>query len=87
MQASEIWAGTSNRLVYLTRDSGQTWQNVSPPGLAEPTQILYVEASHHDPATAYVTVGGTRESTPSYVARTHDYGQTWQKIVNGFPAG
>jgi hypothetical protein len=30
-------------------------------------------------------VGATRESTPPYVARTHDYGQTWQKIVNGFP--
>ena len=53
--------------------------------LAEPTQILYVEASHHDPATAYLTVGATRESTAPYVARTDDYGKTWQKIVNGFP--
>ena len=87
VQAGEIWAGTSNRLVYLTRDSGATWENVSPAGLGEPTQILYVEASHHDPATAYLTVGGTRESTPAYVARTHDNGQTWEKIVNGFPAG
>jgi photosystem II stability/assembly factor-like uncharacterized protein len=85
LQAGEIWAGTSNRLVYLTRDSGGTWQNVSPPGLAEPAQILYVEASHHDPATAYVTVGATRESTAPYVARTHHYGKTWQKIVNGLP--
>jgi len=85
VQAGEIWAGTSNRLVHLTRDSIVTWQNVSPAGLAEPTQILYVEASHHDPATAYLTVGATRQSTPPYVARTHDYGRTWQKIVNGFP--
>ncbi len=53
--------------------------------MAEPTQILAVEASHHDAATAYVAVGATRESTPPYVARTHDYGRTWQKIVNGFP--
>ena len=30
-------------------------------------------------------MGATRESTPPNVARTHDYGQTWQKIVNGFP--
>ena len=85
LQAGEIWVGTSNRLVYLTRDSGGSWNNVSPSGLAEPTQILYVEASHNDPGTAYLTVGGTRESTPAYVARTHDYGQSWQKIVNGFP--
>ncbi len=53
--------------------------------MAEPTQILSVEASHHDAATAYLVVGATRESTPPYVARTHDYGHTWQKIVNGFP--
>jgi len=85
VQSGVIWAGTSNRLVQLTRDGGKNWQNVTPPGLTEPTQILYVEASHHDPATAYLTVGATRESTPPYVARTDDYGKTWQKIVNGFP--
>ena len=85
VQSGEIWAGTSNRLLHLTLDSGATWQNISPPGLAEPTQILYVEASHHDPATAYLTVGATRESTPPYVARTHDYGRTWETIVHGLP--
>ena len=85
VQAGVMWAGTSNRIVQLTRDAGATWQNVSPPGLAEPTEILAVEASHHDAATAYLAVGATRESTPPYVARTHDYGRTWQKIVNGFP--
>ena len=87
LQAGQIWAGTGNRLVQLTRDSGATWQNVSPSGLSAPTEIFYVEASHHDPATAYLTVGASRESTAAYVARTHDYGHTWAKIVNGFPAG
>jgi len=85
VHASEIWAGTSNRLVQITRDSGATWQNVTPPGLTEPAEILYVEASHHDAATAYLTVGGTRESSPPAIFRTHDYGKTWQKIVSGFP--
>jgi photosystem II stability/assembly factor-like uncharacterized protein len=85
VQAGVIWAGTRNRLVQLTRDGGKNWQNVSPPGLNEPTEILYVEASHHDLATAYLTVGATRESTPPNVLRTDDYGRTWQKIINGFP--
>jgi len=85
VQSGLIWAGTSNRLVQLTRDDGKNWQNVSPPGLTEPTAIIYVEASHHAPSTAYLAVGATRESTPPYVARTDDYGQTWKKIVNGFP--
>jgi photosystem II stability/assembly factor-like uncharacterized protein len=80
-----IWVGTTNRLVQLTRNGGKSWQNVSPSGLTEPSQILYVEASHHDPATAYLTVGATRESTPPDVLRTDNYGKSWQKIVNGFP--
>ena len=85
VQSGVIWVGTTNRIVQLTRNGGKNWQDVSPPGLAETTEILYVEASHRDAATAYVTVGATRESTAPYVVRTDDYGKTWQKIVNGFP--
>ena len=85
VQAGLIWAGTSNRLVHLTRDGGANWTNVTPPGLTAPTEITYVEASHYDPSTAYLTVSAMRESTAPYVARTRDFGQTWQKIVGGFP--
>jgi photosystem II stability/assembly factor-like uncharacterized protein len=85
--ANVIWAGTSNRRVYVTQDSGTTWTEATPKGLEEPTQVLYIDPSHQDAGTAYLTVGGTRESTPAYVARTHDYGRTWQKIVNGIPEG
>ncbi len=81
-----IWAGTSNRKVQVTRDNGASWQDVSPPGVAEPNQILSVEAGRHDAATAYITAGGRREFTPAYAARTHDFGKTWQPIVNGLPA-
>jgi hypothetical protein len=86
LDEKEIWVGTSNRLVYITRDGGAKWDNVSPGGLLEPLQILYVEASHQDPATAYVTIGATREATPPLILRTRDYGKTWQKIIAGFPA-
>ncbi len=64
MKAGEIWAGTSNRIVQLTRDEGKTWQNVSPPGLADPDEVLYVEPSHLDAATAYLTLGGTTRVDP-----------------------
>jgi photosystem II stability/assembly factor-like uncharacterized protein len=80
-----IWAGTSNGLVHLTSDGGANWANVSPPGLADPLQVLYIEPSHHDPAAAYAVVGATRFSTPPNILRTRDSGKSWQKIVNGFP--
>jgi photosystem II stability/assembly factor-like uncharacterized protein len=85
VRSGVIWVGTSNRLVQLTRDGGKNWQDVSPAGLTEPAQILYVEPSHQDPGSAYLTVGGRRESIPPAVFRTDDYGKSWQKIVNGFP--
>jgi photosystem II stability/assembly factor-like uncharacterized protein len=81
-----MWAGTSNRLVQLTRDGGTHWQKVTPQGVAAPSLILYVEPSHHDAATAYLTIGTSRETVAPQILRTHDYGATWQPIVNGLPA-
>jgi hypothetical protein len=86
VKSGQLWVGTSNRIVQLTRDEGKTWQNVTPPGLAEPQEVLTVEPSRHDAATAYITVGTRLASPPPDVLRTQDYGKTWQKIVNGFPA-
>jgi len=85
VEANVMWAGTSDRIVQLTRDGGNSWQKVAPPGLEDPERILYIEPGHQDAATAYVTIGAMRESTAPYVLRTHDSGRTWQKIVNGFP--
>jgi hypothetical protein len=86
VDARVMWAGTSNRLVKLTRDGGAHWQKVTPPGLAVPSHILYVEPSHYDAGTAYLTIGTTRETVAPQILRTRDYGATWQSIVNGLPA-
>ncbi len=85
LQAGLIWAGTSDRMVQVTRDGGASWKNVAPAGLTEPSRILAIEASHYYPGTAYIVVGGTRETTPPYIAITHDYGVSWQTIVQGLP--
>ncbi|HME07665.1 MAG TPA: hypothetical protein VKG25_11460, partial [Bryobacteraceae bacterium] len=87
LQAGLIWAGTSNRMLQVTKNGGASWNNVPPPGLTEPSRILAIEASHYDPGTAYIVVGGTRETTPPYIARTADYGVSWQTIVQGLPSG
>jgi len=85
VDAKVMWAGTSNRLVQVTRDGGAHWQNVTPKGLAAPSYILYVEPSHHDAASAYLTIGTSRETVAPQILRTHDFGATWQPIVNGLP--
>jgi photosystem II stability/assembly factor-like uncharacterized protein len=86
VDAGVIWAATSNRLVQLTRDGGAHWQKVTPPGLAAPAQLLYVEPSHHLAGTVYLTVGPGREAVPPQILRTRDFGVSWTPIVQGIPA-
>jgi hypothetical protein len=73
-------------LVHVTRDNGKTWDDVSIPGMSDLVRanISAIDASHQDAATAYVAMDhhATGDYAP-YLYRTHDYGKTWTKIVNG----
>ncbi|MGH9446477.1 MAG: WD40/YVTN/BNR-like repeat-containing protein, partial [Terriglobia bacterium] len=83
----EIWAGTDNGLIQLTRDGGKTWQNVTPPGLPAWSKISLIEASHFDAAVAYAAVDRHRiNDFKPYIYRTADYGKTWSSITNGIEA-
>ena len=85
-----IWAGTDNGNVQLTSDGGTSWTRLNDNLPGSPgTKVSRVEASHHDPATAYVSfTGGRRDrrDLKPYVYKTTDYGATWTSIVSGLPA-
>src|SRR5437762_2704236 len=81
-----IWTGSDDGLVYLTRDGGGNWKNVTPQGLAE-CLINAIEVSPHDKATAYIAT--TRYKFNDHAPglyKTTDYGANWTKINNGLPA-
>jgi photosystem II stability/assembly factor-like uncharacterized protein len=79
-----IWAGTDDGLVHVTRDGGRTWSNVTPPGMPEFGRVSQIDASAHNDGSAYVAVKRPlMDDTAPYVWRTHDFGRTWTKIVNG----
>ncbi len=82
--ANTIWAGSDDGLVHVTRDGGAHWTNVTPKDMPKYTRIVMIDASRHDPGTAYVA--GTMyqlDDRRPYLWRTHDYGRTWTKIVSG----
>ena len=87
VQKGVIWTGSDDGVVYLSMDNGKTWNNVTPSNLPEWTMISYVEPSHFDAGTCYLS--GTRyklDDMQPYIYKTTDFGKTWTKITTGLPA-
>jgi len=78
-----IWTGSDDGRVYITRDGGGKWQDVTPRRMPE-AQVNAVEVSPHDPATAYIAVTRYKfnELTPM-IFKSNDYGQSWTSITDG----
>jgi photosystem II stability/assembly factor-like uncharacterized protein len=83
-----IWTGADDGLVYVTRDNGKSWQNVTPKEMPEWIQVNSIEASPNAPGTAYVAATMYKwDDFKPYLYKTSDYGKTWKKIINGIPDG
>ena len=88
LNAGELWAGTDDGGIHLSRNAGRTWQNVSPAGLPEWTNISTIEASSHDPGTVYVAANRHEvDDQRPFLYKTIDYGKTWQPINSGIREG
>lgn len=86
LDANLIWAGTDDGLIHVTRDGGATWSNVTPPALTAWSKVSVMDAGHFDTQTAYVAINRIRlDDMRPHIYRTHDGGQTWDKIVSGLP--
>ncbi|MEO2147901.1 MAG: glycosyl hydrolase, partial [Flavobacteriaceae bacterium] len=79
-----IWVGSDDGLIHITKDGGESWENITPRGMPEWMMINSIDASPFDEGTAYVA--GTRyklgDFTP-YLYRTDNYGKSWKLITDG----
>ena len=83
----EIWVGTDDGLVQLTRDNGKTWRNITPAKLPQWATVQAIEPSHRDSGTAYVAVDARRlDDAHPYLFRTRDFGKTWEQLGQSLPA-
>ncbi|MBC5814927.1 MAG: hypothetical protein GIW97_00155 [Candidatus Eremiobacteraeota bacterium] len=87
VRRGEIWAGTDDGLVQLTRDGGKHWSNVTPADAPKYGRVETIAPSPLDAATAYANfdVHVSSDFKP-YIFVTHDYGKTWTSITSGLPA-
>lgn len=90
LTTGEIWTGTSDGNVQVTRDDGRTWNNVTPAitaaGGRPDAYVSRVRASVHSAGRAYVAKNGYKfDDFRPYLYRTEDYGETWRSIVGNLP--
>jgi photosystem II stability/assembly factor-like uncharacterized protein len=83
-EANTIWTGSDDGLVYITRDGGKTWTNVTPPGMPDLIRVSLIDASPNKAGAAYVAAENyLQDDRAPYIYKTDDFGVTWKKIING----
>ena len=82
-----IYSGSDDGMVYITRNGGTEWTNISPEGI-KGFLVNAIEVSPHDKATAFIAVNKYKlnDFTP-FIYKTTDYGKTWARINTGIPYG
>ncbi len=88
LDAKLVWAGTDDGYVWITRDGGAHWSNITPHELTPWSKVGIIEASHFNRARAYLVIDRHRlDDYAPYIYRTTDGGATWSSIANGIPSG
>ncbi|HDZ59047.1 MAG TPA: glycosyl hydrolase [Ignavibacteriales bacterium] len=81
-----IWTGSDDGLIYITRDGGKNWENVTPLKSIMPEwiQINSIEINPFEPGGLYVAATMYKwDDFKPYLYKTFNYGKTWKKITNG----
>ncbi len=88
LSGDEIWVGTDDGNLQVTRDGGTTWTNVAPnvQGLPARSYVSRIEASHAQPGRVYVAFDRHyQDDYRPYVYASEDWGASWRPISAGLP--
>ena len=80
-----LWSGANDGPVFVTRDGGKHWTNVTPKDLPPGGRVQNIDASAHAAGRAYIAVYRFlfEHDLKPYIYRTDDYGTTWTKLTTG----
>ncbi|HJQ18908.1 MAG TPA: glycosyl hydrolase [Gemmatimonadaceae bacterium] len=79
-----LWAGTDDGRVWLTRNGGTSWTNVTPKDMQKDTRVSSIDASAFDQCVAYVAANRYQlDDDRPYLWKTSNCGASWQRIDAG----
>jgi photosystem II stability/assembly factor-like uncharacterized protein len=86
-EAGVFYTGSDDGYVHITKDNGESWQNITPKNLGE-SLVNAIEVSPHDKATVYIATTKYKfnDHTPA-IYKSTDYGSTWSSMNTGIPYG
>jgi len=82
--AKTIWTGSDDGKVYLTRDGGLKWTDVTPKDMEKYTRLSSIDASKFGECIAYLAANRFQlDDNKPYLWKTTDCGAHWARIDNG----
>lgn len=85
-----LFAGTDDGRVWVTKNDGGTWEELSKhfPGLPPNAYVSEIEPSPHDSMTVFVTFDNHRVGDYApYVYQSADFGKSFRSIAGTLPSG
>ena len=84
LEPGVFWTGSNDGPVWMTRDNGKTWKNVTPHDLPPGGRVHTIEDSPHRKGSAYVSVYRMYlNDFKPYLYMTNDYGAHWTLLTDG----
>ncbi|NNE68850.1 MAG: hypothetical protein HKN29_00650 [Rhodothermales bacterium] len=84
LEPGVIWTGANDGPVHVTLDDGETWVDVTPPGLPPEGRIQSIDVSPHTPGKAYVAAYRyLLNDFQPYIFKTENHGDTWTLLTDG----
>jgi photosystem II stability/assembly factor-like uncharacterized protein len=85
LEKGVIWAGSDDGNLQITRDGGDTWNNVikNVKGVPAGSWITQIKASRYNEGEAVAVINNYRRfDFKPYVMRTKNYGKSWEPLVS-----
>ncbi|GAB4197446.1 MAG: hypothetical protein Tsb002_31570 [Wenzhouxiangellaceae bacterium] len=85
--AGMLWAGSDDGRIHLSRDDGDSWNEISrPSGIAEFSPVSHIEPSRTAEETVYIAFDRHMfDDLRPHIFRSENAGRRWTRITDGLP--